>query len=102
MRAIDADNLLIQIQELSERNQKLFGGLINESPTIRSGLDWKDPIDVPLASQQQDLFLCYKKGWPLAVGYWRTGYGWRILGSDVTISPECVAKINLPGGKFIN
>jgi len=99
MRTIDADNLLIQIQDLSERNQKLFGDLINESPTIRSGLDWEDPRNVSLKSAQENLFLCYQTGYPLTVGYWRTGYGWRVLGSDVTISPKCVARINLPTGK---
>lgn len=102
MRAIDADDLLIQIQNLSGRNQKLFGDLINKSPTIHSGLNWEEPKDVSAVSAQNNIFLCYRSGFPLSIGYWRQGYGWRETEYDVRIQPECVAKINLPVGKAIN
>ncbi len=102
MRAIDADDLLIQIQNLSGRNQKLFGDLINNSPTIHSGLNWEEQKDVSAVSAQNNIFLCYRSGFPLSIGYWRTGHGWKTLGTDASISPECVAKINLPVGKAIN
>lgn len=57
-------------------------------------LDWIKPREVKETHNQ--LFLCCKKGYPLQVCEWRTGYGFISIADKFTFDPELVALINLP------
>lgn len=97
MRPIDANELLEHAWRDKLDSRELIAGMIESAPTIyKGGLIWVDPMQLPLHSQQNDLFLAYQNGWAICVAYWRTGKGWRRFSDNEHIHPELVAQINLP------
>ena len=97
MRPIDADELLEHVEEDKLYSQKLISQMIKDAPTaVKGALTWIRPKYIPFTSEQHDLFLSYKEGWPLWVVYFRDGHGWRRIDNDNPVNPELVAHINLP------
>lgn len=99
MRPIDADELLERVEHVwrDKDNLKLIVQMIKDAPTaVKGALTWIRPKYIPFTSEQHDLFLSYKEGWPLWVVYFRDGHGWRRIDNDNPVNPELVAHINLP------
>ncbi len=99
MRPIDADELLEHVEEDKLYSQKLISQMIKDAPTaVKGALTWIRPKYIPFTSEQHDLFLSYREGWPLWVVYFRDGEGWRRIDNDKPVNPEpeLVAHINLP------
>ena len=96
MRTIDADELLEHVYRDKLDTREAIAEMVNRAHTVyEGGLIWLHPKYIPLTSAQKDLFLCYREGWALCVGYWRTGEGWRRIDNNERIEPEYVAQINL-------
>ena len=58
-------------------------------------LKWITPEEGRKPTYEQ-LFLVFKLGYPLMICDWKTGHGYREIYTGISVSPDLVARINVP------